>query len=73
MKIAREHKTLRYKLIKYMHIKENEKRIYVVHKNSISLADSFRSNQFVYSKLCDSHSSLTEGGHINIIYWGYVG
>ena len=34
--------------------------MYVVHKNSISLRESFRSKKFVYSESRDSHNSLIE-------------
>ena len=34
--------------------------VYVVHRKSISLCDSFRSKKFVYSESRDSHNSLTE-------------
>ena len=47
MKIARDNKALRYNLSKYIHIKEYYL-VYVVHKNSISLRDSFQSKKFVY-------------------------
>ena len=45
--------------LRYIQNKEYEL-VYVVHRKSISLRDSFRSNKFVYSESRDSHNSLTE-------------
>ena len=45
--------------LRYIHNKEYEL-VYVVHRKSISLRDSFRSKNFVYSKSRDSQNSLIE-------------